>query len=181
MLRAVRERITQRRKSQYSKPAEIKDAHVDVILQRVEEDIGEELKVIPSHIRRYGVNNIFQRVFSYLFGWTVEGKPVKLLSTKLGELKTVTVGRRYEEIITKTGTATGVESDTISFGKVMSKIEVIPKAYDMFIRISPDSTFWVDRIFCLANEVRIIEANVYGFKVTRAELNDVYYEVTGYR
>jgi len=181
MIREVRERITGRRKPQESKPAELKNAHVDVVLQRVEEDIGKELKVVPEHVRRYGVNNIFQRVFSYLLGWTIDGKAVKLLSTRLGELKVVTVGTRYEEIVRKTGTATGVESETVFFTNLMSKIEVIPMAYDMFIRISPDSVIWQDWVFCLANELRAIEANVYGFRVMRAELNDVTYEVTGYR
>jgi len=181
MISDVRERITGRRKPQESKSLTIKNAHVDVILQRVEEDIGAELKVIPAHIRRYGVNNIFQRVFSYLLGWTIEEKPVKLIATKVGELKVASVGTRYEEVDTKTGIATGIESETITFDHLMSKIEVIPKAYDMFIRISSDKVIWQDWIFCLANEVRSIDMNVFAFQVRRSTLNDVEYEVIGYR
>ena len=40
----------------------VKDAKVDVVLQRIEEKIGEEINTVPQYVRRYGVNNIFQRV-----------------------------------------------------------------------------------------------------------------------
>ena len=43
---------------------EVREARVDVVLQRVNEKIGNELNVSPSHIYRYGVNNIFQRTFA---------------------------------------------------------------------------------------------------------------------
>ena len=47
----------------------VKEARVEVILQRLEEKIGNEINAYPKHVHRYGVNNIFQRTFAYLLGW----------------------------------------------------------------------------------------------------------------
>lgn len=127
-----------------------KDARVDIVLQRIEEDVGDELKVEPKHIRRYGVNNIFQRVFSYMLGWDITGKPKKLLCTRAGVLKTAHTGAGFEVCASNpssfvdgyvTIVAAAVETETFKY--VQSSIDIFTQGNDVKVRISPDGiTFY---------------------------------------
>jgi len=157
----------------------ISDAKVDVVLQRIEELIGDEIKVIPEHVKRYGVNNIFQRCFSYLFGWKSDGKPVKLAATIAGALKIASVGAGLEKTEWKTGVATETLSSGIAFSQIISRVEVACEGYDMYIMPSPDGVTFYDGIRCFANQRNSFDIAMHSFKVLKAGLNDVEYEITG--
>ncbi|GAH62248.1 unnamed protein product, partial [marine sediment metagenome] len=127
----------------------VKDARVDIVLQRIEENIGEELDLIPSHIRRYGVNNIFTRVFGYLFGWKSDGKPVKLGATEAGSLKVATTGAGLEAYERNPTTnmdgwiaIAGVAVKTETFSNVMSVIDVLTKGFELYAEFSVDGVTW---------------------------------------
>lgn len=156
-----------------------KEARVDVVLQRIEEDIGEEIVVEPKHVRRYGVNNIFQRVFSYLLAKKSDGKYIQLAATIAGALKVASVGAGLEKIERKTGTATSVLSASIDFTQVVSRIDVYVETYEMYIAPSPDGITFYDYIRCIPGVRNIFDISMHSYKVLRAELNDVNYEIVG--
>ena len=159
----------------------IKDAKVDVVLQRIEEDIGEEIDVIPSHVRRFGVNNIFTRTLSYLFGWKADGKPIKIAATATGAMKTASVGAGLEHTSRKEGIATDTISAFITFTEIQSRLDVFVKDYDMWLHTSIDGSTEEEALRCLPNIRNIFDIATKAFKVKRAGINDVEYEVVGER
>jgi len=160
----------------------VKDARVDVVLQRIEEDVGDEVAVHPTHIRRYGVNNIFQRTFSYLFGWTDANKPMKLACTAAGWLKVASsAGTVYEHAERKTGIAVLAKSSFIAFANGVGKVDVFVKDFDMWFVTSTDGVTEEGAIRCLPNIRNVFEITCTHFKVQRADVNDVEYEVVGIR
>lgn len=123
----------------------VKDARVDVILQRVEEEIGEEITTVPSHIRRYGVNNIFTRVFAYTLGWTAEQKPVKLQATSAGSLKVAYTGAGlevYERNPTSAADGwiliSGATQNVETFSQAMSVVDIMTKNFEVYVELSHD-------------------------------------------
>lgn len=157
----------------------ISDAKVDVVLQRIEEPIGAELKVIPEHVRRYGVNNIFQRTFSYLFGWMSDGRPVKLAATLAGALKIASVGAGLEKTERKTGTGTDTLSAAVVFTQVISRVDVVVDTYKMHLYPSPDNVTFYDPVLCIPGVHNVYDIAMKAFKVLRADINDVEYNVVG--
>lgn len=160
----------------------IKDAKVDVVLQRIEEDVGDEVAVQPTHVRRYGVNNIFQRTFAYLFGWTEEDKPIKLRATSAGWLKVAaSVGTAYEYAERHTGIAVAAKSGFIEFDPGVAKVDVFVKDFDMWFISSINGVTEQGAIRCLPNIRNVFEITCTHYKVQRADVNDVEYEIVGVR
>ena len=160
----------------------VKDARVNVVLQRIEEPVGDEVKVEPTHIRRYGVNNIFQRTFAYLFGWTDEGKPLKLACTSAGWLKVATTaGTVYEHVERKAGIAVAAKSSFIAFTNGVGKVDIVVQNYEMWFITSTDGVSEEGAIRCLPGIRNTFEITTTHFKVQRADVNDVEYEVLGIR
>jgi len=157
----------------------VKDARVDVVVQRIEEKIGDEIKVIPKHVRRYGVNNIFQRTFSYLLGRKSSGEYVQLQATQAGALKVASVGAGLEKTERKTGVATDVLSSAVTFNNIVSRVDVIAVDYDIYFYPSPDGVTFYDAIRCLTGVRNVFDISVKAFKVKRADVNDSDYEVVG--
>ncbi|UYL65067.1 MAG: hypothetical protein QIT46_gp15 [Methanophagales virus PBV305] len=159
----------------------MKEARVDIILQRIEEDIGEELEVHPKHVRRFGVNNIFTRVFGYLLGWKEDGKPVKLRATAAGALKTADVGAGLEQVEKKEGVATDTIGSAIEFSDTVSKVRLISEDYGFYFYPSTDGVTFHDSIYVKDNDDFYIDITCKAFKVKRSGSNDVQYRIEGYR
>ena len=157
----------------------VKDARVDVVVQRIEEKVGDEINVIPKHVRRYGINNIFQRTFSYLLAKLSSGKYIQLQATQAGALKVASVGAGLEKTERKTGVATDTLSSAVSFSQTVSRVDVIPVDYDIYFYPSPDGVTFYDAIRCLTGVRNIFDISVKAFKVKRADINDSDYEVIG--
>ena len=157
----------------------VKDARVDVVVQRIEEDIGDEINVIPSHVRRYGINNIFQRTFSYLLARKSSGKYVQLQATQTGALKVASVGAGLERTERKTGIATDTLSSAVFFTNTVSRVDIIAADYDIYFYPSPDGVTFYDGVRCLTGVRNVFDLSVKAFKVKRAEVNDSDYEVVG--
>jgi len=157
----------------------ISDARVDVVLQRIEELVGDEIEVEPKHVRRYGINNIFQRVFSYLLAKKSDGKYIQLEATLAGALKVASVGAGLEYTERKTGTATEVLSEAVVFSQVISRLDVYVETYEMYISPSPDGVTFYDYLRCIPGVRNIFDISMKSFKVLRAGLNDVNYEIVG--
>jgi len=157
----------------------VKDARVDVVVQRIEEKVGDEINDIPKHVRRYGINNIFQRTFSYLLAKLSSGKYIQLQATQAGALKVASVGAGLEKTERKTGVATDTLSSAVSFSQTVSRVDVIPVDYDIYFYPSPDGVTFYDAIRCLTGVRNIFDISVKAFKVKRADINDSDYEVIG--
>jgi len=157
----------------------IKDAKVDVVVQRIEEKVGDEINVIPKHVRRYGVNNIFQRTFSYLLGKKSSGEYVQLQATASGALKTASVGAGLEKTERKTGVATDTISSAITFTNTVSRVDIIAVDYDIYFYPSPDGVTFYDPLRCLTGIRNVFDLSVKAFKVKRADVNDSDYEIIG--
>ena len=157
----------------------IKDAKVDVVVQRIEEKVGDEINVIPKHVKRYGVNNIFQRTFSYLLGKKSSGEYVQLQATASGALKIASVGAGLEKTERKTGVATDMLSSAVSFTTTVSRVDVIAVDYDIYFYPSPDGVTFYDGVRCITGVRNVFDISVKAFKVQRADVNDSDYEVVG--
>jgi len=134
----------------------------------------------PAQIRQWFSNNVIRPAFSYLVGWTGD-KAVMIRTTAAGILKVADVGSGLEDVETKSGTATGTESAAQEFTETVSKIRVIATDYDMYIRTSKDGVNWGDQIHVKADVEQTFDMTVAAFKVQRYGINNVIYEIEGYR
>jgi len=157
----------------------VSDAKVDVVLQRLEEKIGDEIDVEPKHVRRYGVNNIFQRVFAYLLAKKSDGKYIQLQSTIGGALKVASVGAGLEFSEIKTGTALAALSAAIEFEQVVSQLHVGCTDYELYVYHSPDGVTFYGPLHCYDYYPNIFDISCKAIKVQRAEANDVDYDIAG--
>jgi len=159
----------------------VKEARVDVILQRLEEKIGGEIKAYPSHIRRYGVNNIFQRTLAYLFGWKSNGEPQKVAVTSGGLLKVAFSGSGFEEIDTLEGTATVTWSSSLSFAWTPNRIRFEALDYPYIAKFSKDGVTWSDAVYVDAETPRDFDINAKFVKVRRYGGTNAHYWIIGMR
>jgi len=160
---------------------EVKEARVDVVLQRVEEKIGKELNVVPSHVYRYGVNNIFQRTFAYLLGWKTNGEPVKISATEGGLLKVGISGAGFEEIDVLKGTATAYWSDTLEFTWIPNRIRFEAVDYPYVAKFSRDNVTWSEEIYVDGETPRDFDICAKYVKVRRYGGTDATYWIIGMR
>ncbi len=160
---------------------EVKEARVDVILQRVEEKIGRELNVVPSHVYRYGVNNIFQRTFAYLLGWKSDGEPVKLQASYGGLLKVAISGAGFEEIDVLKGVATVDWSPAMEFSWTPNRIRFESLDYPYIAKFSKDGVTWSEEIYVDEGTPRDYDICAKYIKVRRYGGTDAQYWIIGMR
>jgi len=160
---------------------EVKEARVDVILQRVEEKIGRELNVVPSHVYRYGVNNIFQRSFAYLLGWKSDGEPVKLQASYGGLLKVAISGAGFEEIDVLKGTAGVNWSDVLEFKFIPNRIRFESLDYPYIAKFSKDNVTWSEEVYVDEGTPRDYDICAKYVKVRRFGGTDAQYWIIGMR
>jgi len=160
---------------------EIKEAKVDVILQRIEEPIGNEIKTYPSHIYRYGVNNIFQRSFAYLLGWKTNGEPQKVAVTTGGLLKVAISGAGFEQVDTLEGIAGVNWSAIMEFDFVPNRIRFESLDYPYIAKLSIDGVTWSDAVYIDEGTPRDFDINAKYVKVRRYGGSDAHYWIMGMR
>ncbi|RLC81026.1 MAG: hypothetical protein DRJ03_20660 [Chloroflexi bacterium] len=160
---------------------EVKEARVDVVLQRVEEEIGEEINAYPTKVRRFGVNNIFQRTFAYLLGWQTNGKPIKVSATSGGLLKVAISGAGFEEIDSLEGTASINWSSTLQFGWTPNRIRFEALDYPYLAKFSKDGITWSDAVYVDGATPRDFDINARYIKVRRYGGTDAKYFIIGMR
>ena len=160
---------------------EIKEARVDVVLQRLEENVGGEIKAYPSHVRRYGVNNIFQRTLAYLFGWKSNGEPVKLQASSAGLLKVGIAGAGFEEIDVLTGTASYDWSDVLEFSFTPHRIRFESLDYPYCAKFSIDNVTWSEAVYVDEGTPRDYDICAKYIKVKRYGGTDANYWIVGMR
>ena len=160
---------------------EIKEARVDVILQRLEENIGNEINVYPSHVRRYGVNNIFQRSLAYLFGWKSTGEPIKLQASSAGLLKVGIAGAGFEEIDVLQGTASVEWSDVLEISFTPHRIRFESLDYPYCAKFSKDNITWSEAIYVDEGTPRDYDICAKYIKVRRYGGTDAKYWIVGMR
>ena len=160
---------------------EVKEARVDVVLQRVEEEIGDEITAYPQHVRRYGVNNIFQRTFAYLLGWRSDGKPIKVGATTGGLLKVAISGAGFEQTDTLTGTAGVNWSSALEFAWTPNRIRFEALDYPYLAKFSVDGVTWSDAVYVDADIPRDFDINAKYVKVRRYGGTNASYFIIGMR
>jgi len=159
----------------------VKEARVDVVLQRVEEEIGDEINAYPTHVRRYGVNNIFQRTFAYLLGWQSNGKPKKVGVTSGGLLKVAVSGAGFEQIDTLEGTAGVNWSSALSFAWTPNRIRFEALDYPYLAKFSIDGVTWSDEVYVDGGTPRDFDINARYVKVRRYGGTNAKYFIIGMR
>jgi len=160
---------------------EVKEARVDVVVQRVEEKIGRELNVVPSHVFRYGVNNIFQRTFAYLLGWKTNGEPQKVAVTDGGLLKVGISGAGFEEVDVLKGTATADWSDALEFAWIPNRIRFEAVDYPYIAKFSKDNVTWSEEIYVDGETPRDFDICAKYVKVRRYGGSNATYWIIGMR
>ena len=159
----------------------VKEARADVILQRVNEKIGSELDVSPSHIYRYGVNNIFQRTFAYLLGWKTNGEPQKVAVTQGGLVKVAISGAGFEEVDVLKGTATEEWSDVLEFAWIPNRIRFEAVDYPYVAVFSRDNVTWSEEIYVDGETPRDFDVCAKYIKVRRYGGTNATYWIIGMR
>lgn len=158
-----------------------KSAKVISIDRIVDADFNiSELEHRPSQVRQWFSNNIIRPMFSYLVGWTGT-KAVMLRATAGGILKIANVGSGLERVEVETGIAVAAESVGIPFDDIVSKVRIIANTNDMYFRSSRDGTNYEDQIHIKADVEQSFDLTCAAFTVQRYGVNDVNYEVEGYR
>jgi len=160
---------------------EVKEARVDVVLQRVEEKIGRELNIVPSHVFRYGVNNIFQRTFAYLLGWKTNGEPQKVAVTEGGLVKVGISGAGFEEIDVLKGTVTEEWSDVLEFAWTPNRIRFEAVDYPYIAKFSKDNVTWSEEIYVDGETPRDFDICAKYIKVRRYGGTNATYWIIGMR
>lgn len=170
-----------------------KDAKVDVVLQRVEERINDEIDAEPKHIRRYGVNNIFQRSFSYMLGKLTTGKFKFIEVTSAGALKIAVSGTAIEEIKRNPTSDTdgwieigGASEITEEFENPMSIIDIDSKGYELYIQYSSDGVAFSNKVLIRGdiNMSKSIDLSTKAVKLSNVVTDgteDASYQITGFR
>ncbi|MCW7079302.1 MAG: hypothetical protein OCU22_09295 [Canidatus Methanoxibalbensis ujae] len=155
----------------------MKPASVAEILQRVEEKIGEEIKAFPSHIRRYGVTNIFHRSFSYLFAWDADDRPRKVRVDQDGRLMVAGLTQASESLEYYEGTA-GYNWDTgILFPDTTTRVYFFKLDYPYEVYISKDGSTFDYTISIEYDNPLILEIPIRAVKVRRKYGNDAKYKI----
>ena len=88
-------------------------------------------------------------------------------------------GDTLEKVEVKTGTALAAESAAVTLSETAVRIEVYADTHPLKIRTSWDGNNWNDQLTVLSDIRTVYPLRVKAFKVQRAGLNDVDYEVVG--
>ena len=134
----------------------------------------------PQQIRQWFTNNIIRPMFAHTVGWTGTNA-VMLRATAAGILKVADVGSGLERVEALTGTAGALESAGTDFTETASKVRVIANDFDMYFRPSRDGTNYEDQIHVKADVEQVFDITCMAFRVQRYGVNDVVYEIEGYR
>lgn len=134
----------------------------------------------PAQVRQWFTTNIVRPTLSHLVGWTGT-KAVMLRATSAGVLKVANVGSGLERMEAASGVALAAESGDIEFAEAVSKIRVIANDFDMYLRPSRDGTNFEDQIHVKADVEQTFDMTCAAFRVQRYGVNNVIYEVEGYR
>lgn len=134
----------------------------------------------PAQVRQWFSNNIIRPMLAYGVGWTGD-KAVMLRATTSGVLKIASVGAGLERVESMDGTAGAVESGDVIFAEAVSKVRVIANTHDMFFRSSRDGVNFEDQMHIVAGAPEVFDIICNRFRVQRYGVNDVIYEVEGYR
>lgn len=146
------------------------DANLDIL----------DFKRRPSRVRQWFTNNVIRPMLSYGVGWTGT-RAVMLRATPTGFLKVASVGAGLDRVETSAGTAVAAESAAVGFVNTVSKVRIIANAFDMYFRPSRDGVNFEDQVHIIAGEAETLDMTCASFTVQRYGLNDVIYEVEGYR
>jgi len=134
----------------------------------------------PAQLRQWFTNNVISPMFAYTVGWTGD-KAVMLRATVGGVLKVANVGSGLEHVETQAGVAGAVESGDVVFANCVSKVRVIANINDMYFRPSRDGVNFEDQVHVIADVEQSFDITCAAFRVQRYGVNDVIYEVEGYR
>jgi len=134
----------------------------------------------PAQIRQWFSNNIIRPMLAYGVGWTGTSA-VMLRATTTGILKVASVGAGLDRMEGFNGIAGAAESGDIVFTNAVSKVRVIANTNDMYFRPSRDGVNFEDQVHILAGDSETFDITCMGFRVQRYGINDVIYEIEGYR
>lgn len=158
-----------------------KSAKVVSIDQMVDANLNiEEFDRRPSQVRQWFTNNIIRPMFAYGVGWTGT-HAIMLRATTTGFLKVASVGAGLDRVEVETGVAGAVESAGTVFADTVSKVRVIANTHDMYFRPSRDGVNFEDQVHIIAGAAETFDITCQSFRVQRYGLNDVIYEIEGYR
>jgi len=160
-----------------------KKAEVEEITQRIDEDLLGDITQYPSQVRRWFTSNIIQRTFAYLFGWTEEGKPRRLMMTSDGRLKVSTTGTGLTDYKEFHGNAqddyTG--ENILEFDKTYTSFDILAEGGDLIISMKKEDGTWGDERI-VKEGIASFDFVVKGIKVKNRDAGtNVFYEIVVYR
>lgn len=146
----------------------------------VENELTEDLTLDPKKPTRYYVSNIFQRVFSALFGWY--GKELKRIKcTSAGELRVATTGAPVSNNDTHSGNAPDTYGTPIQFDDVAIRVDIFVFDNPAIIKRTPDGTTWNDEIEIPANSMYSIDASTHSINIRNKTAGSIArYQIVGW-
>ena len=151
----------------------MKESKVDVILMRIEESLSDAFRHVPEQISRWGINNIVQATFSFLFGWTVDGRPVKIACTDSGVVKTVNVGTAISTATGATVLAGSVATIALTLPSIYNGLYVYTTLYAANVWTSTDGATFCGPFIAFPDRENYFPISVMVVKVQQSGLNAV--------
>jgi len=143
-----------------------KSAVVERVTQRIDEDLLLNLKQHPEQVQRWFVDNVFQRAFAYLVGFTEEKKAVILKSTADGKLKVVTGGAGFTDYDVFDGTALDAydQSTTFEFAQPYSRVDLLIEDNDAIVSFMKEDLTW-GKDMIMKTGYHSIDFSCYGVRI----------------
>jgi len=158
------------------KPLAVDEEHQNIR----ENNLIEDYDFDPKQPRRYYVNNLFQRVFSHLIGWSTLGAR-KLRCTVGGILQVAPIGTGYEHNDTYSGNAPDTYGAAIVFDRVVSRIDIMIWDNDAVIKRSLDGVTYDDEMEIPSNYAMSFDCSTYSILVKNKTAGQkARYQITGW-
>jgi len=170
-----------------------REAVIERVQQRIDEDLLTDLVQYPTQVRRWYIDNVFRRSLAYLVGFTAERESVMLRATDGGILKTAPTGAGlevYERNPTSAVdgwiTISGADVKTETFLEKMASVDIYVKGYEVYVEISKDGVAWGPKLLLRGdlNQIYsqdVITKSVRLRNVTTDGTANASYQVVGWR
>lgn len=144
------------------------------VWQNLIEKLSDDLSVDPEQARQYFLTNLVGRSLSYLMGWRYDtGNPVKLATNSDGTLRVSSTGTVFSDNYTTALNLAANASQTITFAKTTSRLDIWAVGSDLGIERSVDGVVYQDSITVYSGGYLSVDANQLSVKVTNLSSTSV--------
>ncbi len=160
-----------------------RSAEVEKWVQRIDEDLKEDMTLYPSEIPVWYVDNEVKRVLAHLVGVTEDGKAKRIKVTAEGLLKVSAYPAVFEEYTVKKGTGSDdyTAENIFEFSESYNRWDILLEGGDAIISFKKANGTWGEDI-TLPEGFHSYEFSALGIKIKNRNAGvNVSYEITAFR